>query len=165
MSTRMNQGEEGNANALYMDMMGRKIKVEMSEEQLEQYQGQAEQDGMIPDINVTDETKEVAGYKCKKVLCTFEGDQSIELTAYVTDQIKSPKPVIQNAGDVDFGGFPLEHTLKTPEMWMTYAAQEVALEVSDDTFIAPEGYESMTFEQFIQTMGAMGGAMGNWSYW
>lgn len=161
MRTLMNQNDDGSDNALFMDMMGQKIKVDMNEEQLQQYQDQNGQGDMVPTIEQTDEVKEIAGYSCKKVVCTFDNEMSFELVAYVTEALQSPKPVIQNAGNVDLGGFPLEYTVVNPEMTLTYTAQEVSETVEDTTFDEPEGYQPMTFDQFVQSMGAMGGGMGN----
>lgn len=161
MSTFMNIDKEGAGNAMFMDMMGRKIKVDMNDEELEQFQSQNQQADQEAKIETDhSDTKEIAGFKCHKVVCKFENQNDIVMTAYVTKDIKSPESVIQNAGDYDLGGFPLEYTVTNPEFNLTYSAQKFERSVSDDAFSQPEGYEAMTFEQFVQSMGAMSGAMG-----
>jgi hypothetical protein len=148
------EGDSG--NALFMDMMGRKIRVNMNEEELEQYRSKGAE--MKPIVKKGDGIiKEIAGYSCDQMLCTFEGETSFELIAYVTKEISSPKSVVQNMGEVDLGGFPLEYTVVTPEMSLTYTAQKLETKLESDVFETPVGYEDMTFEQFLQTMGAMGG--------
>lgn len=161
MSTFINTEAEG-SNALYMDMMGRKIKVNMTDVELEQYQNKAEEAASKPVITPDySDTKEISGFKCHKVTITYEGQADMGLTAYVTKELKSPESVIQNAGDVDFGGVPMEYTVASPDFSLTYSTVKFEDSLSSSAFDSPgSDYEEMNFDQFIQTMGALGGAMG-----
>ena len=126
--------ENESGNALFMDMMGRKIRVSMNEEELEAYQSKGAE--MKPVVKKGDgSSKEIAGYNCSQIVCSFEGDQGLELIAYVTDVIKSPKSVVQNTGEIDLGGFPLEYTVVMPEMSLTYTAQKLETELASGIFM------------------------------
>jgi hypothetical protein len=151
-------GLDGEApNAMYMDMMGRKLKIPMTDAEMEQYQ-QKEDGNAKPTIEeVSGEGKTILGFKCKKIKMSMEG-QEFNLIAYVTDQISSPKSVLQNTNtDVDLGGFPLEYTIEHSQMSMTYSAKQFKKELDSNTMSPPAGYEEMSFEDFMSTMGAMGG--------
>lgn len=157
MSTFMNTGEDV-ANAMYMDMMGKKIKVSMTDEELEKYQSKSEMADQKPTVTPDYGTvKEINGFKCHKVTITYEGTDELSLVAFVTRDVTSPESVIQNTGDLDLGGFPLEYMIENPQFNMTYTTKVFEQDVAGDAFVQPKGYESMTFDEFIQTMGAMGG--------
>ena len=150
-------GLDGNApNAMYMDMMGRKIKIPMTDTEMEQYQQKQNDDNKPKVEEVAGEGKTILGFECKKIRMTMEG-QEFNLTAYVTDQISSPQSVLQNTNtDVDLGGFPLEYTIEHTQMTMTYSAKQFKKELEGNAMTPPaEGYEEMSFQDFMSTMSIM----------
>jgi len=147
-------------NILYMDMMGRKIKVPMDEKELNKFQqkGGAEDVGEAKVEKVAGQGKNILGFACEKVIITYTGQPDMKMTAYVTDAINSPASVIQNTGsDLDLGGFPMMYTINHPQMTMTYEAVKHEKSVEAARFEMPEGYDEMNFEEFVQSMGAMTG--------
>lgn len=154
-------GQKGETpNTLYMDMMGRKIKVPMDEKELEKFQqkGQAGDVGKANVKKVAGQNRNILGFDCSKVIITYSEQPDMEMTAYVTNEISSPSSVIQNASaDVDLGGFPLMYTIVHPQMTMTYEAVKHEKSVTADKFNDPDGYEELTFEEFVQSMGALSG--------
>lgn len=145
---------------LYMDMMGQKLKIPMSEDEYSKYQGQSGQTSEKPTI-VKDptKTKNILGYDCVLVNIKHSSaeQEGLKLTAYVTDKIQAPSNVIQNAPSIDMGGFPLEYTMIHPQMSLTYQVTKLDKEVDEDKLKEKEGYREMKFEEFMQTMGAFGG--------
>ncbi|MDX1684771.1 MAG: DUF4412 domain-containing protein [Saprospiraceae bacterium] len=158
MKTFMNLEDSLAPNAMFMDMMGRKIRVNMDDKELEEFQSNNKSDNPKPKIvSDLEDTKEISGFNCHKVTCTFEGDNGFVLVAYVTKEVQSPESVVQNAGQVDLGGFPLEYTVQNPQFNLTYSAQKFEKSVPQGTFEQPEGYEPMSFTDFIENMTGMGG--------
>jgi hypothetical protein len=55
-----------------MDIMGQKMALKMTKEEIEKQRAEVKE----PTIKYTDETKEIAGYKCKKAIAvTEDGDE------------------------------------------------------------------------------------------
>ncbi|MGB1317787.1 MAG: DUF4412 domain-containing protein, partial [Flavobacteriales bacterium] len=88
---------------LLMDMMGKKMAVEMSKDELDKMDKKDK--SKKPEFKYVDGTKEVAGYKCKRALVTMEGIGEMEL--YYTEDIPSGAST-QFEG---LKGFPLEYTM------------------------------------------------------
>lgn len=160
-------GEGGDKpNVLFMDMMGQKLKIAMDDEEFGQYQNQSGADEIKPKVEkVPGQGKSILGYACEKVIISYEGNsnmQGMKLVAYVTDEISAPHNVIQNgpSNDLNLEGFPLEYSIDHPQMSMTYEVVKLEKKVSSDVFTEPAGYREMDFSQFIQTMGAFSGGMG-----
>jgi GLPGLI family protein len=101
-------------------------------------------------IKVTDETKEIAGYKCKKAIVTGK-DGSFDL--YFTDQItfKNGDWVSDYKG---IDGFPLQYKVSQGSMTMQMTAKSVSKEKVDDTmFTVPSDYKAMTQEEMMKQYG------------
>lgn len=146
---------------MYMDMMGRKIWVAATK---------AEQDLMKaknPEANDFDiaydksDTKEIAGFKCYKMTVTSPANPDMELTAYITEDIDINAQVIQNMDINQFDGFPLEYTMNTGMMRMTFSTTAYEPTVDLSVFDVDQSqYKKMTMEEFQSQMGSMGGGMG-----
>ncbi len=153
--------KEGNLTML-MDIMGQKMNVESSKEELEKLN--ADQKEMMEDMKVTydeGDTKEILGYKCvkAKVENTQMGKMAFEM--YVSKDIKASSKSIQGLQNLDLEGFPLELVLAQPQMTMTMTAVELKEEVDENVFkLDKSGYTKMTMEEFMEKMGSMGGGMG-----
>lgn len=149
---------------MLMDMMGRRVKINMSEEDLDFGN---EDDGTVtelPDMKFTefkDDTRDILGFKCHRVDTEIEQEgMKMTLTAYVTPKIKAPASVIENVKSMPFTGTPLEFIISMPGMDISldYKATDYKEEVPADAFnLSTQGYQEMTMEEFQQSMGGMGG--------
>lgn len=146
-----------------MNMMGQKMLVESTKEERDAQQAKAGEMPDMSDFEITydeEDTKEILGYNCFKANVVNE-ENDFNFIMYVTEDIKASNKMIQGLQELDIRGFPLEYMMDMAQMQMTYTATEVSEKVSDDVFaIDTEGYKKMTFEEFMETMGSMGGGMG-----
>ncbi len=125
-----------------MDVMGKKqaIKTDMSKEM-----GKIKPDDYK--VDVTSETKEIAGYKCIKAIVTGKEDD-MKFDIWFTKEI-----VARNSANAQFkgiDGFPLQYEVPVPNMdgSMKMVCRSIKAEkVGDDKFVIPEGYDIKTQEE------------------
>jgi len=136
-----------------MDIMGQKYAMSMTAEELEK----DIEDGPDVDIEVTDETKEIAGCNCKKAVVKLKdkgADDDAELIVFFTDELGSGMLNYNNSTFKDIEGVMLEYSIKENDMDMTFTAISVTKKkVSDDEFVIPEGYNVMTMSEFESMFG------------
>lgn len=140
---------EDKSAVLLMNMMGKMMAIKMSDND---NSDSVDENTEEPKITYTDETKEIAGYKCKKAVVVTEDEsgEEVETEIYYTEEI-SPKADNKFAG---LKGFPLQYTLNTQGMIMTVTASKIEKKkVSKKLSEIPEGYEEMTMEEFQNMMG------------
>ena len=128
---------------LLMNMMGKKMAITMTDDGKEK---------PTPKIIYSSETKTIAGYECKKAtyITKDEAGEEQELEVFYTEEIPS------EANDKLPGlkGYPLEYAINAQGMLMTLAAKSVSKEkVSKKLFEIPDGYEEMSMEDFMKSMG------------
>jgi GLPGLI family protein len=130
-----------------MDMMGQKMAIKMTKEEIEKQRAEIK----APTIKYTDETKEIAGYKCKKAIAvTEEGD---ELTIYYTDEIPNGNSAANNQF-VGLNGFPLEYQTIQKGLKMLVTAKSVKPgKVEDSKFKVPNDYKEITQDQLKSMFG------------
>jgi GLPGLI family protein len=139
------------SGVLLMDMMGKKMAVEMSKEELEKMDKKKAADKK-PEFKYLDETKEIAGYKCKKAIVSVEGAGELEI--YYTEDL----PAGASKQYEGLNGFPLEYTVAQGPMKIKMTAKTVKQEKLDKSlFETPSGYDKMSFEEFQKSMGGMMG--------
>lgn len=138
---------EAESGILLMEMMGKKSAIVLDKESREKF----EKDQPDPEITYVDETKEIAGYTCKKALIKLPDSKNEgSLEVYYTDKILS-KDMNQVKG---LKGFPLQYSTDAGQFILTMTAQSVdKKKISEEEFVVPEGYEHITFEQFQNTFG------------
>jgi len=136
-----------------MDIMGQKYAMSMTTEELEK----DIEDGPDVDIEVTDETKEIAGYNCKKAVVKLKdkgADDDAELIVFFTDELGSGMLNYNNPTFKDIEGVMLEYSIKENDMDMTFTAISVTKKkVSDHEFVIPEDYNVMTMSEFESMFG------------
>ncbi len=146
-----------------MNMMGQKMLVESTKEERDAAQAKNNTTPDVSDFEITydeEDTKEILGYTCFKANVSNE-DGGFGFICYVTEDIKASSKMIQGLDQLDIRGFPLEYIMDAQQMQMTYTATEVSEEFDTEIFnIDTKGYKKMTFEEFMETMGSMGGGMG-----
>ena len=134
-----------NTSVTLMDMMGSKVAIKMNPKD----EKKAKKEAKVLDIKYLDETKEIAGYKCKKAEITLEGEEET-IIVYYTEEINTQETKAQYKG---LKGFPMSYEINTPEMKMVMTVKEVKKEkVSSAEFTVPAEYEEMTMEEFQAKM-------------
>lgn len=131
-----------------MDVMGMKYAIKVGPEDM------AKEEEASKDIKIIylDETKEIAGYKCKKAQITNK--ENITITVFYTEEIKGNSPDSRFKG---LNGFPMEYEMNQNGMKMLITANEVRKEkVDDKIFEIPEGYKETTKEELQKMFGGPG---------
>lgn len=150
----------GNTNAIYdastneavvlMDMMGQKFALKTSAEDLEKEMAEAPE----TTIEVTDETKEIAGYTCKKAIVKLKDEEGSEFIVYFTDELGSSVLNENNPLYKKIDGVMLEFVTTENDVEMSFKAISVdKKKVSDDLFEIPEGYKIVTEEELQNMFG------------
>ena len=139
------------SGTLLMDMMGKKMAVEMTKKDIDEMEKKNKE--KKPEFKYVDGAdKKIAGYNCKKALVTIEGAGEMEV--YYTEEL----PAGASKHYEGLKGFPLEYTIDSGQFKMKMTAKEVKQEKLDASlFDIPDGYDKMTFEQFKASMGGMMG--------
>ncbi len=131
-----------------MDMMGQKIKMTMDKKQYDTKK-------MNPEdytVTVTDDSKVIAGYNCKKAIIKTKDGKSF--FAYFTNEIKRDGTTTYSGPYSKIDGVLMEYSMEQKGNTMTMSCTSVDFKpVSDDMFVVPaSGYTEMTMEQ-MQKMG------------
>jgi GLPGLI family protein len=135
-------------------MMGNKA-VKTSSEELE---ADNEEEEPEIDIELTNEKKEIAGYKCKKAI--IKDADGNEMEYWYTEDIKTTTTDAKSAA-AKLPGQALEYSMNNQGLVMSFTATKVetSLSAADKkekfNMEIPAGYDEMTFEEFT----SMGGGM------
>ena len=137
-----------------MNMMGQKFYYVETEDDINEEIAENEN----VDFQVMDETKEIAGYECKKAVVTVkDGGEEMQFTVFFTEEIGSQSLNIDNPYFKDVPGAMLEFEIDTGAGTMKMEAISVdKKKVADTEFEVPEGYDEKTPEE-IEAM--FGGGM------
>ncbi len=124
----------------YTDLMGQKIKTIITKEDLEKSIQNIDVDIQI----IKDEQKNIAGYRCKKVILKQTGQP--DLTLFISEAIKVKSVMALSPRFADLNGFPLEYSVNMNGMAMLLTAKKVEKKfVEDAAFNPPEGeYRKMS---------------------
>ena len=137
----INTGE----STLLMNMMGQKMAIEIGNQDKDENES-------TPNIVYLEDSKTIAGYLCKKATYTVfieEQQDSMTMDLYYTSEI----PSIYNAQFNQLNGLPLEYTINTQGMSMTFEAINVELnKQSKSLFEIPKEYEIISLEAFKKMM-------------
>lgn len=133
-----------------MDMMGQKFYYVESEEEIMEEEGSGD-----VNVDIKDETKEIAGYECTKAVVTVkESGEEMMFTVFFTDEIGSSSLNIDNPYFKDIPGAMLEFEIDTGAGTMKMEALSVdKKKLSDADFQVPEGYQEKTSEEIQQMFG------------
>jgi len=137
-------------SVMLMDVMGNKYKI-ISD---------PKKDEKKTDISVKylDETKEIAGYKCKKAEITYKdksGAGEMVSTIYYTEEISNYMGNDSRSSQFkDIKGMPLEYEMKADRgLKMKMTAKSVSKEkVPDSQFDIPADYKETTVEDMQKDM-------------
>jgi len=135
-----------------MDLMGSKYAIKDSWETI---QADLEKKPKA-EVRITDETKEIAGYSCRKVIVAAkEADDaaSVESFAWFTEElVVNPEINFSNALLKDVKGVLMEYDMEAGNgLKMKFAAFSVEkMKVSGKDFELPDGYTMVTREELMQ---------------
>lgn len=128
------------------EMFGKKMAMKVTPEGAKKAADQMKKSNMIGEkkLVLTNETKKIAGYTCKKALVktTIEGKPA-ELICYYTNELAPVMNDTYNNGyDLNIDGFVMEYSLVQNGVTMIFTAEKVeAKTVSDESFVVPAGYQ------------------------
>lgn len=137
-----------NEGTILLDIMGSKYAMKMDEKSIK------EQEDKLPkyEVKETTETKDIAGYKCKKAILTNTANKE-EVIVYYTEDI----PNMENTLTAQFKslkGMPMEFTAKMNEVSMTLLVKSITKEkVEDAAFLVPSEYKVVTQEELMKEFG------------
>ena len=140
-----------NTAVTLMEVMGNKYKIKND---------LSKKDEKKPDtkVNVTSETKVIAGYTCKKAEVTFtdKNGTATNTNIWFTEEISNHMNTSSENGYQfkDIKGMPLEYEIKTQNgMTMKMSATSVSKEtVADSKFDIPSEYKETTVEDMQKDM-------------
>jgi hypothetical protein len=165
------QDNSKNKFTMTMNMMGMKKGFSATQEELAA--DNKKDSSAKPVVKYFDETKEIAGYKCKKAVVTVTNPQtgSMDITLWYTPDLKLPK-ITSAGGSIGGGnamdgiadainGMALETSFEVPQGGnMTIKATKVDLkaDIKDEVFKVPSDFEIKSYKEFKEEMkGMMGG--------
>ena len=127
---------------MLMEMMGMKIHVHMTKEDLEK-----EEEGMEkPEIKKLTGEKKILNYTCKKAQLTSK-EGTVEI--WYTNEIDA-----KNKDFPEIDGFPLEYTAIQDGLKMQFTAKSVKTRSVDKAeFSVPAGYTTYTLSELNQMFG------------
>jgi len=131
-----------------LEIMGQKYAIEQTKEDIQE---QIEEQGN-PEVQVTDETKEIAGYECKKAVVTSEDGEKQDI--YFSPEIGSSALNFDSPAYKQIDGIPLEYRMKTNMFTMKLAATEIEKKkIKEENFAIPEDYKKVTQEELQNMLG------------
>ena len=132
---------ETKESLILIDAMGQKFAIKTTKEDTEKALAEAPK----PTITILEETKQIAGYNCKKAEVTDkEGNVSV---VYFTEDIDYPNSNRNNEFS-EIKGVMLEYTTKQGEITIKFTAKEVIKEkIKDASFEVPADYKVLTKEE------------------
>lgn len=141
-------GKEGESISC-MDLMGKKQAIKTTKEDVEKEKAKFGE----YEVKLSDDTKDIAGYKCKKATVVFKDpEKSGPIEVWYTDQLEASNSAKYQWKGID--GYMMEFSVDQKGMGMKFTCTEVKKqEVKDDMFKVPEGYTVMTQEEMMKQYG------------
>lgn len=144
---------DGNNKVVYtlMDMMGNKFYFKKSSEEIDEELAK-ESD---PEIKYLDETKEIAGYECKKASITVENDgEASTFNIYYSPELGNKSLNFDNSLFKEIDGTLMEFEMNERGVVMRFEAVSVEKKkLKESDFEIPEDYKETTPEELQQNFG------------
>ncbi|MES2779416.1 MAG: hypothetical protein V4651_05905 [Bacteroidota bacterium] len=141
---------------MMMELMGKKVAIKQTGEQLKKQEQDAEKEGTLPQVTVIkmDGTKVIAGYTCMKAIIEVkENGEIFRSECFYTDKL----PKMKDQNDKFFkelDGFIMEYSQKQSGVLMKVTAKAVIKEkLADAMFGISPGYELITQEELERMVG------------
>jgi GLPGLI family protein len=98
-------------------------------------------------LEETNEKKEIAGYKCKKVIATMADDPSVKFDVYYTDELNVNNPN-ENTPYSSLKGMLMQYRLKKLGLELEFTAKGVQKEkITDSDFELPAYYKVISLKE------------------
>jgi len=136
-----------------LDIVGQKYCIKTSKEEIEKALAELPK----TKVNVTDETKEIAGMKATKAIITFIEEDGSETTAeiYFCPEIGG-EGFNFDTEYRDIKGGLLEYKIESSDITMLFTAKEIkAKKIKDTVFMIPSDYQEVTPEELQSIFGGM----------
>jgi len=112
MKTTILSNSDDDTGTMLFDAMGQKYMIPISAaDKASNKEKSAETMGDFEFVYDKEDKKSIAGYDCYKVVIKSEKMEGMEMSAYVTPDIKSGAEVMQGVDMGKMEGFPLEYTV------------------------------------------------------
>ena len=134
-----------------INMMGQKYAIpETSDQIMEDLK-----DEPTPVVEITGETRTIAGYTCKKAIVTVNDNGSAtKYDGWFTEDFGAENPNFDNPIYKDINGVMMEFSMVTPQFTMVFSAISVEKKkVSSKEFDIPADYTVTTKEELQSKMG------------
>lgn len=106
-----------------------------------------------PEVKITKETKEIAGYKCTKAIVSSKGGAPFDV--WFTKELEGTNGSNVRYEGID--GFMLEYEVKTDGMVMKFTCTSVSNEKVDDAkFVLPSEYRPISQDDLMHMLPAGG---------
>ena len=136
-----------------LDIMGQKFSIKTSAQEIQDEISKAPE----TQITYTDETKEIAGYVCKKVILKFkekDSDKETEVIAYLADDFSNEGIYFDNPVFTGIKGILLEFEMNSNEISMKFVATSVNKKnISEKEFAVPEDFKETTKDELRNMFG------------
>ncbi len=134
-----------------MDLMGQKIAFKANAEDVEGIQKKSTSE---PRVTQLDETKLIAGYKCKKAEIETEvNNEKLKIYVYYTNEITNGPNNWSSPQYKGIDGFLMEYEIAMQGIKMRMLVKSVSKEgVDDSKFTISAGYTEMNQEQIMKAM-------------
>jgi hypothetical protein len=136
-----------------LDMMGQKYAIKETADEI-QKDMEKEPAGKV---EVTNETKTIAGYQCKKAIVTTEEDgEKSTYEVWFTSELGSKETNFDKSIYKEIDGVLMEFLMKTPQITMKFTVSSVEKKsVSTKEFEIPSDYKLTTKEELKSKFGGM----------
>lgn len=154
--------DEQSENNLYlMSLMGQKIKLDLTKEELKKMQSGENSAADMEIRYFKDQKREILGYSCYKAEMIIKSTKDVGMTLWVTDKIKTNAQVAQGMETEMLKGFPLAYEVSVQGQFkMMMEATKFEKDFDKTVFnVNTKGYKSMTYDEFMDNIGNMMGGM------
>jgi len=136
-----------------LDMMGQKYAIKQTAADIQK----ENENEPVGKVEVTNETKTIAGYLSKKAIVTTEQDgEKTVYEVWFTDELGSKEINFDNPVYKDINGVLMEFLMKTPQITMKFTVSSVEKKnVASKEFEIPAEYKLTTKEELKSKFGGM----------
>lgn len=131
---------------ILMDMMGNKVAMKITKEDIEKEKNK----GKKPKVEITSDTKDIAGFKCTKAI--VKSDEGTNVEIWFTKDIAVNNAFKEGYDGID--GLMMEYSVPQKMFTMKMTCTEVKPGTVDDKiFEIPSDYKLMTKDELMKMSG------------
>ena len=156
MNTTIISNVKEKTGIMLMNMMGNKMAIDLNEMDLKAVSDKKAANNI--EVTPTNDTKEIAGYICKKYLVTMiQDDNVLNMPVWVTDAIQPETRYNIDDFQSKFEGMPLEYNIMMNGMNIKLIAQDITLnKIDESVFNIPNDYKRITMKEYMNMMQGIG---------